>query len=80
LSESETEATFDIDEIYEEEKPLFEIQAYLDLSKHIGGTKATDELLQASKITEESNILDVGCGVGQSPVYIAQKWVQGNRN
>ena len=74
MGESETEATFDIDEIYEEEKPLFEVQAYLDLSKHIGGKKATDELLQACQITKESNVLDVGCGVGQTPVYIAQKY------
>jgi hypothetical protein len=47
LGKSKPEGTFDIDEIYEKEKPLFEIQAYLNLSKHIGGTKATDELVQA---------------------------------
>jgi ubiquinone/menaquinone biosynthesis C-methylase UbiE len=74
LSESEPDVTFDIDEIYEEENPLFEVQAYLDLSKHIGGTKATDKLVQACKITEESNVLDVGCGVGQTPVYVVQKY------
>jgi ubiquinone/menaquinone biosynthesis C-methylase UbiE len=74
LGEPEPGAKFDIDEIYEEEKPLFEVQAYMDLSKHIGGTKATDELVQACKITKDSNVLDVGCGVGQTPVYLAQKY------
>jgi ubiquinone/menaquinone biosynthesis C-methylase UbiE len=74
VSDSESNVTFNIDDIYEEENPLFEVQAYLDLSKHIGGTKTTDELLQACEITEDSNVLDVGCGVGQPPVYIAQKY------
>ena len=74
MSESEPDVTFNIDDIYEEENALFEIQAYLDLSKHIGGMKSTDELVQACKITEDSNVLDLGCGVGQTPVYIAQKY------
>jgi ubiquinone/menaquinone biosynthesis C-methylase UbiE len=71
---SDPDVTFEIDEIYEEENPLFEVQAFLDLSKHIGGTKATDELVQACKITENSNVLDVRCGVGQTPVYLTQKY------
>ena len=71
---NESDVTFDIDDIYDEETPLFEVQAYLDISKHIGGKKATDELVQACKITEGSNVLDVGCGVGQTPVYLAQKY------
>ncbi|MBD3189558.1 MAG: methyltransferase domain-containing protein [Candidatus Heimdallarchaeota archaeon] len=72
--EAEKNISFDIDDIYEEDNPLFEVQASLDLSKHFGGTQATDELLQACNITEDYSVLDVGCGVGQTAVYIAKKY------
>ena len=65
---SELEVVFDL------EFPLFEMQATFDVSKHMGGITATDELLELCHITENSKILDVGCGVGATSSYIAKKY------
>ncbi len=64
----------ELDEIFDLEFPLFEMQASFDVSKHLGGVKATDELLEMCHITENSKILDVGCGVGATISYIAKKY------
>ena len=50
-------------EISELELPYFELQAYLDATKHAGGLKATKELIKLCQIDEGKYILDVGCGV-----------------
>jgi len=52
----------------------FEFQAEVGLTKHIGGTRATDELVRSCHITKDSYILEIGCGVGLTPVYIAKKY------
>lgn len=52
----------------------FEFQADLGMTKHIGATKATDELLRLCHVTEGSQILDVGCGVGLTDRYMAQTY------
>lgn len=64
----------ELDEIFDLEFPLFEMQASFDVSKHLGGLKATDELLELCHITENSKILDIGCGVGATASYIAKKF------
>ncbi|MFX0123084.1 MAG: class I SAM-dependent methyltransferase [Candidatus Hodarchaeota archaeon] len=64
----------ELDEIFDMEFPLFEMQATFDVSKHLGGVTATDELLELCHITENSKILDVGCGVGATASYIAKKY------
>ena len=51
---------------------FFDFAAQAGLTKHLGGLEATDELVEHCKITENTHILDVGCGVGQTPVYIAK--------
>ena len=51
---------------------FFDFAAQAGLTKHLGGLEATDELIEHCKITEKTHILDVGCGVGQTPVYIAK--------
>ena len=64
----------ELNEIFNLEFPLFEMQAYFNVSKHLGGITATDELLELCHITENSKILDVGCGVGATACYIAKKY------
>lgn len=51
---------------------FFDFAAEAGLTKHLGGLEATDELIEQCKITEKTHILDVGCGVGQTPVYIVK--------
>ena len=41
---------------------------------HIGGTRATTDLLALCNITEKSEVLDVGCGTGYTACEIAQKY------
>ena len=41
---------------------------------HVGGRAATDHLLKQLTITEESHVLDVGCGLGGAARYIAAKY------
>ncbi|MFX1284851.1 MAG: class I SAM-dependent methyltransferase [Promethearchaeota archaeon] len=64
----------ELDEIFNLEFPLFEMQAFFDVSKHMGGIKSTDELLEMCHITDNSKILDVGCGVGATASHIAKKY------
>ena len=41
---------------------------------HMGGLKATEELLKMCQVDETSNLLDVGCGTGFTACQIAQKY------
>ncbi len=51
----------------------FEFQAEVGLTKHIGGIKATSELVKLCKIRKGNKVLEVGCGVGLTSVYLAKK-------
>lgn len=51
---------------------FFDFAAEAGLTKHLGGLEATDALIQHCHITENSHILDVGCGVGQTASYIVK--------
>jgi SAM-dependent methyltransferase len=48
--------------------------AELDLTKHSGGLSATNELIELCQITSDTYVLDVGCGVGITPCYLARKY------
>jgi ubiquinone/menaquinone biosynthesis C-methylase UbiE len=50
----------------------FQLQAYWGATKHIGGLKATKELIKLCHITKNKHILDIGCGVGITSSYIAK--------
>ena len=50
------------------------MQAYVGITKHIGGFEATDELLSLCHIEDAHEILNVGCGIGVGSVYIARKY------
>jgi cyclopropane fatty-acyl-phospholipid synthase-like methyltransferase len=40
---------------------------------HAGGLKATEELVRLCKISRDKVVLDVGCGPGESDIFIVQK-------
>ncbi len=50
-----------------------DMQAYVGITKHIGGRAATDELLTLCHVTQAREVLVVGCGIGVSCAYIAKK-------
>lgn len=52
---------------------LFDFAAEVGLTKHVGGLQTTDELARQCKIAAGSYVLDVGCGVGATACYLAQK-------
>jgi arsenite methyltransferase len=51
---------------------FFDFAAEVGLTKHMGGTEATDKLIELCHISTDSYILDVGCGVGATACYVAQ--------
>jgi arsenite methyltransferase len=51
-----------------------DMQAYVGITKHNGGLEATDELLSLCHIEEAREVLNVGCGIGVGPAYIARKY------
>ena len=50
-----------------------DMQAYVGITKHNGGFEATNELLLLCHIDEAHEVLEVGCGIGIGPSYIAKK-------
>lgn len=52
---------------------FFDFAAEVGLTKHIGGVEATEALIERCHISRGSYVLDVGCGVGVTPCFIAKK-------
>jgi SAM-dependent methyltransferase len=52
---------------------FFDFAAEVGLTKHIGGLEATETLIELCHIGKDSYILDVGCGVGATPCYLAKR-------
>lgn len=50
----------------------FDLQAEFGSTNHMGGLKATKELIELCHITVNSNVLDVGCGIGMTASYMAK--------
>ncbi len=50
-----------------------DMQAYVGITKHIGGRAATDELAALCHVARAHEVLIVGCGIGVSCAYIAKK-------
>jgi len=55
----------------------FDMLAEIGITKHIGSLAATDEMLALCQVDAEAYVLDVGCGIGLTPCYIAN--VYGSR-
>lgn len=50
----------------------FDLQATWGVTKHFGGTDTTDALAALCHITQDAYVLDVGCGTGMTPCYLAE--------
>lgn len=48
--------------------------AGLGNTKQIGSLTATEELVDLCRIGQDSYVLDVGCGVGATPIYLAKRY------
>ena len=56
-----------------EKKNIFDFAAQVGLTKQLGGLKTTDELITLCHIDSSGEVLDVGCGAGVTPCYMAEK-------
>ena len=56
------------------EETYFEFLASMGITKHMGSMKATEELIELCHIGEGKHVLDVGCGVGATPCYLAKRY------
>jgi SAM-dependent methyltransferase len=57
-----------------EEQTFFDFAAEAGLTKHFGGHEGTEELASLCHISEGSYVLDVGCGVGVTPCFLAKRY------
>ncbi len=55
------------------EPSYFELQSLWGFTKHGGGLKATQELIELCHVDKAKYVLDVGCGVGATSCYIAKR-------
>ncbi len=56
------------------QQTFFDFAAEVGLTKHIGGLEATEALIKRlCHIDQSKYILDVGCGAGVTPCYLAKK-------
>ncbi len=52
---------------------IFDFQAYVGLTKHMGGLAATEELFRLCEISSDDEVMEAGCGVGQTSVLLAKR-------
>ena len=57
-----------------ENEHFFDFAAEVGLTKHLGGVGATEELIELCNLGEGKYVLDVGCGVGATPCFIAKRY------
>jgi arsenite methyltransferase len=60
------------DEVPHVRGDYFEMLAGMGITKHIGSLTATERLVEWCHIGPNSYVLDVGCGVGATPIYLAR--------
>ena len=60
------------EEIMKEQPGFFDFAAEVGLTKHIGGMEATEALVRLCHIYPDTYVLDVGCGVGMTPCFLAK--------
>jgi len=52
---------------------FFDFAAEVGLTKHLGSLEATERLVELCQIKAGDFVLDVGCGVGATPVHLAKE-------
>jgi arsenite methyltransferase len=57
-----------------EQRTYFNLLAEIGHTKHIGGVKATGRLVELIEPRRGGAVLDVGCGVGIAPVFLAKQF------
>jgi ubiquinone/menaquinone biosynthesis C-methylase UbiE len=58
----------------ENKQHFFDFAAEVGLTKHLGGLAATQELVALCHIDEGTYVLDVGCGAGATPCFLAKRY------
>jgi arsenite methyltransferase len=58
----------------ENQQTFFDFAAEVGLTKHFGGLEGTEELAGLCHIGEGAYVLDVGCGAGVTPCFLAQRY------
>jgi len=55
------------------EEGFFDFAAEVGLTKHLGSLESTERLIDLCQIKAGDYVLDVGCGVGATPVFLARQ-------
>ena len=58
----------------EQKQTFFDFAAEVGLTKHLGGVRATEDLVELCHIGQGRYVLDVGCGAGATPCYLARSY------
>ncbi len=58
----------------EDQPTFFDFAAEVGLTKHIGGVEATEALVELCHMDKVKYVLDVGCGAGVTPCFIAKRY------
>lgn len=56
------------------QETFFDFAAQVGITKHIGSLEATEALVELCHLGQDTYLLDVGCGVGATPTFIAKKY------
>ena len=56
----------------ESKQHFFDFAAEVGLTKHLGGVEATEKLVELCHMDESKYVLDVGCGAGVTPCFLAK--------
>jgi len=58
----------------ETEQTFFDFAAEVGLTKHFGGLEGTQELARLCHLDADAYVLDVGCGAGVTPCFLAKQF------
>ncbi len=58
----------------EDQQTFFDFAAEVGLTKHFGGLEGTEELAGLCHVGNGAHVLDVGCGAGVTPCFLARRF------